>query len=165
MTYCTVRDTAVKWRNEPMIDPGRLGPMLRARRKRHGWSLRRAASEAGVAFNTIARVEAGHLPDVDNYRKLAAWLGVGENTAAVVQEASTMDAITTHLLLDPALDEKDADRIGRMVREMYEALAKPARASAVHLRAATTFKPAAAKMLAELLDDMRSSLESGDAVS
>ena len=145
-----------------MIDPGRLGPLLRERRKRHKWSLRRAASEAGVAFNTIARVEAGHLPDVENYRKLASWLGVGE-AATAATDASTMDAITTHLRLDPALDEQDADRIGRMVREMYEALAKPARATAVHLRAATTFKPNAAKMLAELLDDMRTSLESGDA--
>lgn len=145
-----------------MIDPGRLGPLLRQRRKRHKWSLRRAASEAGVAFNTIARVEAGHLPDLENYRKLATWLGVGEQATASA-EPSTMDAITAHLRLDPALDEQDADRIGRMVREMYEALAKPARATAVHLRAATSFRPATARTLAELLDDMRTTLESGDA--
>jgi hypothetical protein len=76
---------------------------------------------------------------------------------------STIDAISTHLRLDPLLTEDDADRIGRLVSDMYEALAKPARATAVHLRSATTFKPAAAKMLGELLDDMRTSLESGDA--
>jgi transcriptional regulator with XRE-family HTH domain len=144
-----------------MIDPARLGPMLRERRKRQGWSLRRTASEVGVAFNTIARVEAGHLPDIDNYRKLSAWLGV--NDAGTVEEATTLEAIATHLLHDPALTEEDADRIGRIVKDMYEALAKPARATAVHLRSATTFKPVAAKMVGELLDDMRAKLESSDA--
>lgn len=145
-----------------MIDPARLGPLLRERRKRHGWSLRRTASEIGVAFNTIARVEAGHVPDIENYRKLSKWLGVSPATGAV-EATSTIEAISTHLRLDPALDEDDAERIGRIVRDMYEALAKPTRAAAVHLRSATTFKPVAARMLGELLDDMRSSLESGDA--
>jgi transcriptional regulator with XRE-family HTH domain len=144
-----------------MIDPARLGPMLRERRKRQGWSLRRTADEVGVAFNTIARVEGGHLPDIDNYRKLSAWLGVGETGA--VADPSTIDAIATHLRHDPALTEEDADRIGRLVKDMYEALARPTRATAVHLRSATTFKPVAAKMLGELLDDMRESLESRDA--
>lgn len=145
-----------------MIDPARLGPMLRKRRQKEGWSLRRTASEVGVAFNTIARVEAGHLPDIDNYRKLSAWLGVSE-TPMTEQDTSTIEAISTHLRLDPLLTEDDAARIARLVGDMYEALAKPARATAVHLRSATTFKPAAAKMLGELLDDMRTSLESGDA--
>jgi len=144
-----------------MIDPARLGPMLQKRRKKEGWSLRRTASEVGVAFNTIARVEAGHLPDIENYRKLSAWLGVGEATPAERDE-STIEAISTHLRLDPLLTEADAERIARLVGDMYEALAQPARATAVHLRSATTFKPAAAKMLGELLDDMRISLESGD---
>ena len=144
-----------------MIDPARLGPLLRERRRRQGCSLRRMADEVGVAFNTIARVEAGHLPDVDNYRKLSAWLGYGE--AAAPEATSTIEAIATHLQHDPALDPEDADRIGRIVKDMYEALARPTRATAVHLRSATTFKPVAARMLGELLDDMRAGLESQDA--
>lgn len=46
---------------------------------------------------------------------------------------------------------------------MYEALAKPLQAKAVHLRSAATFKPTAARMLGELLDDMRAALDADGA--
>jgi transcriptional regulator with XRE-family HTH domain len=145
-----------------MIDPARLGPLLSKRRKREGWSLRRAADEIGVSFNTIARVEAGNLPDLDNYTKLAAWLGFAGDEPAE-PTATTIDAITTHLLQDPALRPGDADRIARLVKDMYEALAQPLEAKAVHLRSAATFKPIAGRMLGELLDDMRAALDSDGA--
>jgi transcriptional regulator with XRE-family HTH domain len=145
-----------------MIDPVRLGPMLRERRRKNGWSLRKAADEIGVAFNTIARVEAGHLPDLDNYRRLSTWLSGGEPAAE--PDEGTIAAIATHLETDPALAPDDAERIARIVRDMYEVLARPRAASAVHLRSATTFKPLAGKMLGELLDDMRARLEA-DAAS
>jgi transcriptional regulator with XRE-family HTH domain len=140
-----------------MIDPAQLGALLRERRGRLGWSLRRAANEIGVSFNTIARVERGHIPDLDTYRKLGEWLGVaGTETEAV---GSTVEVINSHLRHDAALSEEDAQRIGRVIRELYEALARPTATSAVHLRTATTFKPSAAHLLGELLTDMRASLE------
>lgn len=141
-----------------MIDPARLGPMLRERRRRRGWSLRRTADEVGVQFNTIARVEAGHLPDLENYRKLAAWLAPIVDEPAEVQ-AGTIEAITTHLTHDPALRPDDAQRIARMVQDMYDALARPQQVGAVHLRSASTMKPMAGTLLGELLDDMRARLE------
>lgn len=144
-----------------MIDPARLGPMLRERRLRHGWSLRRAAEEIGVSFNTVARVEGGNLPDLETYRKLSDWLGVaGEQAVDSEATASTMEAIAGHLRQDPALTEADAQRIGRVVSELYEALARPTRTSAVHLRTASTFRPATARLLGEILGDMRQALES-----
>ena len=139
-----------------------LWALLSKRRKREGWSLRRAADEIGVSFNTIARVETGNLPDLDTYTKLANWLGLaGEERAEAT--TTTIDAITTHLQQDPALQPDDADRIARLVKDMYEALAKPLQAKAVHLRSAATFKPTAARMLGELLDDIRAALDADGA--
>jgi transcriptional regulator with XRE-family HTH domain len=148
-----------------VIDPARLGPKLKERREREGWSLRRAAVETGVSFATIARVEAGNVPDLDTYRKLAAFLGVATKDgieAAEVPE-NTIEAIANHLRHDPALRPEDAARISQLVQSMYEALARPTAASAVHLRSASTFKPLAATLLGELVDDMRTALEAGDA--
>jgi transcriptional regulator with XRE-family HTH domain len=146
-----------------MIDPARLGPLLRDRRQSRGWSLRRAADEIGVQFNTIARVEAGHLPDLDNYRRIVAWLG-GSAEEATEAQLDTVEAIKTHLSHDPALRPDDAQRIARMVRDMYDALARPQQVGAVHLRSAPTLKPVVGTLLGELLDDMRRRLET-DAAS
>jgi hypothetical protein len=41
---------------------------------------------------------------------------------------------------------------------MYGVFARPHGSVTVHLRAARTFKPAAANLLADLLDEMRASL-------
>lgn len=132
--------------------------MLRQRRSKLGWSLRRAASEIGVSFNTVARVEKGYQPDLDNYRKLAAWLGVADQ-AAPTSVADPLDTAISHLQHDPALSRDAAERIGRVMRELYEALARPTQASAVHLRTASTLRPEAARLLGEVLADMRQALE------
>jgi transcriptional regulator with XRE-family HTH domain len=133
--------------------------MLRQRRMKLGWSLRRAAAEIGVSFNTVARVEKGYQPDLDNYRKLAAWLGVAD-AGGVTVATDPLDTAISHLQRDPALSRDAADRIGRVMREMYEALARPTQASAVHLRTASTLRPQAARLLGEVLADMRQALES-----
>lgn len=146
-----------------MIDPARLGPLIRDRRRKHGWSLRRAAEETGVSFNTLARVEAGHQPDLENYFRLLRWLGINPETAQA--DVSTVEAIAGHLSRDPALSEENAQRIGTVVTELYRALAQPQQSSAVHLRTAATFNPAAARLLGEMLEDMHQALESGGAAA
>ena len=142
-----------------MVDPARLGQTLRQRRQKEGWSLRRAASEIGVSFNTVARIERGYQPDLENYRKLVEWLGLAEaqSPEGVVDPLETA---ITHLRQDPALTQDAAERMARVIRELYGALAQPTRASAVHLRTASALRPDAARVLGELLSDMRTALES-----
>lgn len=146
-----------------MIDPGQLGAMIRERRKKHGWSLRRAAEETDVSFNTLARVEAGNQPDLETYFRLLRWMGIEPQAAA--PDISTVEAIAGHLSRDPSLSEENAQRIGTVLNELYRALASPPQASAVHLRTATTFNPAAARLLGELLEKMHDALESGGAAA
>jgi transcriptional regulator with XRE-family HTH domain len=139
-----------------------LGRLVREERAKRGQSLRAAAADIDISFNVLARVERGHLPDIDNYQRILRWLGMTttdfEETRPLVRPESTPDIIAHHLWLDPHLSNDARDRIATVVREMYSALARPPGQVAVHLRAARTFNPAAANLLADLLDEMRAGL-------
>ncbi len=130
---------------------------MREKRRDAGLSLRRAADEAQVSFTTLSRVEGGHLPDMTTYRKLLRWLGVAEAEAGP-QQGSTIQVIAAHLAHDPALAPEDAQRISRVVGELYQALALRQEPAQVHLRAATTLRPEVARMLGALITDMHRAL-------
>ena len=139
-----------------------LAKLLRDRRATRGLGLRAAAKEARVSFNTLARVEKGHVPDIETFSRIARW--VGRSPADFLQQESvtsdsTPDVIEVHLRGDPGLSSDSAKVIADMVRELYERLARPVdAATAFHLRAAPTFKPQASVLLAELLRDMQRAL-------
>ena len=143
-----------------------LAKLLRDRRDTKGVGLRAAAGEAGVSFNTLARVEKGHVPDIETFSRLARW--VGRSPADFlgrggVTSDSTPDVIETHLRGDPALPADAAGRIAAIVREFYDQLAKPAEvAIACHLRAASTFRPEASALFAKLLQEMHNALLAED---
>lgn len=64
------------------IEPGvrarivELGRLLKQRRETTGLSLRAAADETGVPFNTLARVENGLAADLVNTLAILAWLDI-----------------------------------------------------------------------------------------
>jgi transcriptional regulator with XRE-family HTH domain len=140
-----------------MLDPAELGGRVKERRRTEGLSLRRAAEEAQVSFTTLSRVEAGHVPDLTTYKKLARWLGFA-GTGAEPDQGTTIQVIAGHLQRDPALAPEDADRISRVVGELYDALARREQPAQVHLRVASTLRPEVARMLGALITDMRRSL-------
>lgn len=113
---------------------------------------------------TFSRVEAGSQPDLSTFLNLCAWLRVHPQTffvQGVHREAGTVDAVTRHLVTDPALDRDAARRIADVVREMYRALARqqsPPTAVACHLRAAALLRPGVPVRLGALLTDMQSRL-------
>ena len=76
---------------------------------------------------------------------------------------STPDLIEAHLRGDPALSDDAAERIAGLVREFYDHLSHPAEvAVACHLRAASTFKPEASVLFADLLQEMHDTLLAED---
>ena len=79
-----------------------LGRMVSAERRRRGISLRDAADELGIPFNTLARVEKGHIPDLPKFKRLVEWCGADIRQFFEAQErpASTTDAIAEHLGAD-----------------------------------------------------------------
>ena len=143
-----------------------LGRLVTAERKSRGMSLREAAQATGIPFNTLARVEKGHVPDLPKFKRLVEWCGADVNQFFEIQEkaAATTDIIANHLRADRNLPSDAAERIAVIVRELYSALARPQEVAAVHLRAAKTFRPEAARVLSALLSDLHNALlkESAD---
>lgn len=136
-----------------------LGQALRAERRSRGMSLRDLSDEIGVGFNTLSRVERGQVPDVKNYQRILAWLGApGQGLFEAADLASTPQLIARHLYTDGRLTTESAKRILKLVSEMYDQLATPRPAFAVHLRSSQTFLPEAGALLAGVLNDMHEAL-------
>jgi transcriptional regulator with XRE-family HTH domain len=147
--------------DEP-IDIETLGLLVRKERERRGrLSLRAAAEQADVPFNTLARVEKGDLPDLANFRRIVVWLGLPPERffqPPQIRTENTPEVIAYHLARDPNLSEAAADKIAGLVRELYTSLATVDRGLRVHLRAASTFTPPAARKLGELLEEIQHKL-------
>jgi transcriptional regulator with XRE-family HTH domain len=142
---------------EPIAD---LGAVLRARRRERRLSLRDLADETGVSFNTLSRVERGHIPDLKNFHRIVEWLGMPPEAFLATSDdtPSTTSVIARHLMADRRLQPDAAAKITALVEEMYNALALKQPAVAVHLRSAKMFTPAAGAMLAEVLGEMQQNL-------
>ncbi len=142
-----------------------LGRLVADERQRRGISLREAAEETEIPFNTLARVEKGHVPDLPKFKRLVDWCGADVRDFFELQEkaTATTDLIAEHLRADRNLPPVAAERIAAIVDDLYQALAEPQEVSAAHLRAATTFRPEAARSLGRMLTDMHEALveESG----
>jgi len=138
-----------------------LGRLVAAYREGRKLSLRQASEECGVAFNTLARIEKGFVPDLTTFERVTTWIGVPAGDFFEEHRGpgvSTPEVIAAHLRSDPALSEDAAKRIAGILRDLYGTLADRDAAVAFHLRAAKTFKPAAAVALGSLLNDLRTAI-------
>jgi len=72
----------------PLEDLGRL---VLAKRNKSGLGIRGAAKEIGISHATLARVEKGFLPDLENYEKIRRWLGIQGEQAPPTSRKSTFD--------------------------------------------------------------------------
>ena len=137
-----------------------LGRLVLTERSRRGMSLREAALAIGIPFNTLARIEKGHVPDLPKFKRLVEWCGADVKQFFEMQEraTATTDVIAEHLRADRNLPPKAAERIAGIVGDLYQALVRPQEIAAVHLRAAKTFRPDAARALGALLSDLNQAL-------
>ena len=146
--------------NAGKLELSDLGRLVLAERSRRGMSLREAALAVGIPFNTLARVEKGHVPDLPKFKRLVEWCGADIKQFFEIQEraTATSDVIAEHLRADRNLPPEAAERIAGIVGDLYQALARPQEVAAVHLRAAKTFRPDAAHALGVLLSDLSQAL-------
>lgn len=143
---------------EPEI--ANLGAILRARRREKHLSLRDLHELTGVSVNTLSRVERGHVPDLKNFRLIVDWLELpAERFLEGAGEASTPEVIARHLRADRRLPEEAAQRIVKIVEEMYHNLIGEQPSLSLHLRSAKTFTPGASTLLADILGEMQSNLQ------
>ena len=145
--------------NRGKLELSDLGRLVVDERNRRGMSLREAASDTGIPFNTLARVEKGHVPDLPKFKRLVEWCGADINQFFELQEkvAATTDLIAEHLQADRNLPPEAAEQIAGIVRELYQVLVRP-QVCAAHLRAAKTFRPDAARAVGMLINDMNKAL-------
>lgn len=153
---------------EDPINAEELRRRVVERRQELGLSLRAAAEDSGVPFNTLSRVEKGHLPDLANFSRLVAWVGLDPaeffRATPRLRAESTPAAIRASLHADQHLSEQAADQIAEIVTKLYAQLAVQVGDSAVHLRAQTTFTPGAAKLLDSLVEQLQDALLADDSL-
>ena len=137
-----------------------LGKLVAAERSRRGMSLRDAAADVGMPFNTLARVEKGHVPDLPKFKRLVEWCGaeITQFFSAHERAIATPEVIAEHLQGDRNLTPEAAKHISQIVAELYQVLAQPEEVVAAHLRAAKTFRPDAARALGNLLNSLHDAL-------
>ncbi len=146
--------------NNQKLDLSDLGKLVATERRKRGMSIRETARAVEIPFNTLARVEKGHVPDLPKFKRLVEWCGADINQFFELREKTTAtpDLIAGHLQADQNLSSEAADKIAGLVKDLYEALAQPRRVAAVHLRSAKTFRPAAARTLGSLINDLNEAL-------
>jgi Helix-turn-helix. len=148
------------------IDAEELRRRVVERRQELGLSLRAASADSGVPFNTLSRVEKGHLPDLANFSRLVAWVGLDPagffRATPRVRTQNTPTSIRTSLHADRHLSEQAAEQIAEIVSQLYAKLATPIGDAAVHLRAQTTFTPAAATLMDMLVERLQDALLADD---
>jgi transcriptional regulator with XRE-family HTH domain len=94
----------------PLEDLGRL---ILAKRNELGLSVRAAAREVGISHATLARVEKGFLPDLENYEKIRRWLGIQEQGAMV--EQNSKHAPQVHFRREKTATKETAAALARMI--------------------------------------------------
>lgn len=134
-----------------------LGPILKARRRERRLSLRDLAEQIGVSFNTLSRVERGHVPDLRTYQRIVEWLDMPAG-AFLRSETSTPAAIAQRLRADGKLSQEAADEIAEEVERLYWTRLNEQPPISVHLRSAQTFSPQAGSLLADILTEMQKKL-------
>lgn len=138
-----------------------LGPLVASERERRGLSIREAAKEAGIPFNTFARVERGHLPDLAKFKRLVEWAGADVSQFFERRERTetTPEIVAEYLRSDPNLSVEAADHISGLVTDLYKALARPSHITAAHLRTARTLRPDVASQTGLLIADLEAALQ------
>ena len=87
-------------------------------RNRRGMSLRETATATGIPFNTLARVEKGHVPDLPKFKRLVEWCGaldIKQFFEMQEKAEATPDLISEHLRTDRNLPPGAADQIAGIV--------------------------------------------------
>lgn len=67
-----------------------LGQRLRAKRGTLG--IRAVASDIGISTATLSRIENGHIPDLETFRRVCLWLGADPSSVLGFQRDARQSA-------------------------------------------------------------------------
>src|SRR5215467_4968228 len=94
----------------PLEDLGRL---ILAKRSKLGLGIRAAAREVGISHATLARVEKGFLPDLENYEKIRKWLGREEEVVRTQTVVTNIPQV--HFRREKTATASTAAALARMI--------------------------------------------------
>ena len=87
--------------------------------KRGAKGVREIAREIGISPATLSRVERGHLPDLETFKKICKWLGVdpGEVFGFSSSPASSqpIPTVAVHFKKDRSLEPATAQALAQMI--------------------------------------------------
>lgn len=86
------------------------------REKRGHRGIREVALEVGISPATLSRVERGHLPDLETFKKVCAWVGVDPGEILGVQPATRRQAaVKVHFKKDSAIAAPTAKALAELI--------------------------------------------------
>ena len=91
-----------------------LGRLVAKKRGKRG--IRATAKEIGIGPSTLSRVENGHLPDLENYRKICIWLDIAPTS--IVGQAGTgarTNVARAHFKKDGAIRQETASALAELI--------------------------------------------------
>jgi transcriptional regulator with XRE-family HTH domain len=85
-------------------------------KKRGEKGIRAAAAEVGVSPATLSRVENGHLPDLENYRKICKWLGIEpESVVGTAVTGAKTDIARVHFKKSGTISPETAEALAQLI--------------------------------------------------
>lgn len=102
-----------------------LGRLILAKRTERGLGIRAAAREVGISHATLARVEKGFLPDLENYEKIRAWLGIQDRPA--ISKSVNQNVPQVNFRREKTATPETAAALARMILTAQRAWPKAAK--------------------------------------
>jgi len=91
-----------------------LGRRLQQKRGKLG--IRAAAQQIGISHATLSRIERGHLPDLENFRKICVWLGEDPEASAIqTMTADSASVAEVHFRKKPTVTPVTAEALAQMI--------------------------------------------------
>ena len=104
---------------QPSLDT--LGQLVAEKRGRHG--VRAAATKIGISPATLSRVENGHLPDLENFRKICRWLKVDPSVVlGFGKEPADRPIAAVHFRKQQTMELETASALAEMILAAQRAL-------------------------------------------
>lgn len=87
--------------------------------KRGAKGVREIAREIGISPATLSRVERGHLPDLETFKKICKWLGVDPGDvfgfSSSPASAQSTPTVAVHFKKDRSLEPATAQALAQMI--------------------------------------------------
>jgi transcriptional regulator with XRE-family HTH domain len=106
----------------PPIALENLGEAVKAKRGSEG--IRAAASEIGISPATLSRIENGHLPDLETFRRICTWLEADPAAILGFPTPGENSSVPTevHFRKQPTQSRKTLEALGEMIAAAQLAL-------------------------------------------